>query len=109
MANTKSAEKSARVTARKTVINRRVTSALKTTVKTAKNSTEDGDVAAAQRSTRAAVSSLDKAGSRGYIHPNKAARTASRLMKGLNKMMSDPTPSAKPKAGSGRRASAKKK
>ena len=52
---------------------------------------------------------MDKAGSRGYIHPNKAARTASRLMKGLNKMMSDPTPSAKPKAGSGRRGSAKKK
>ena len=109
MANSKSAEKSARVTARKTVINRRVTSALKTTVKMARNSTEDGDVAAAQRSTRAAVSSLDKAGSRGYIHPNKASRTTSRLMKDLNKMMSDPTPSAKPKAGSGRRGSAKKK
>ena len=109
MANSKSAEKSARVTARKTVINRRVTSALKTIVKTAKSSTEQADVAAAQRSTRAAVSSLDKAGSRGYIHPNKASRTTSRLMKDLNKMMSDPTPSAKPKAGSGRRGSAKKK
>ena len=109
MANSKSAEKSARVTARKTIINRRVTSALKTTVKIARTSAEQGDVAAAQRSTRAAVSSLDKAGSRGYIHPNKASRTASRLMKSLNKMMSDPTPSAKAKAGSGRRGSAKKK
>ena len=52
---------------------------------------------------------MDKAGSRGYIHPNKASRTTSRLMKDLNKMMSDPTPSAKPKAGSGRRGSAKKR
>ncbi len=109
MANSKSAEKSARVSARKTMINRRVTSALKTNIKTARNAVDQGDVAAAQKSTRAAVSSLDRAGSRGYIHRNKASRMASRLMKGLNTMMSDSKPVAKPRAGSARRRSTKKK
>ena len=109
MANSKSSEKSARVSVRKAAINRRVTSSLKTSVKIARQATTEGDVAAAQKSARAAVSSLDRAGSRGYIHRNKASRTASRLMKGLNKMMSGSKPAAKPRAGTGRRGSSKKK
>lgn len=109
MANSKSAEKSARVSARKAAINRRVISPLRTQVKTARKSMESGDIAEAQKSTRTAVSLLDRAGSRGYIHRNKASRLASRLTRGLNKMVSDPTPAAKARVGSQRRSSSKKK
>lgn len=109
MANSRSAEKSARVSARKAVINRRVASALRTQVKTARKAAGSGDVAVAQKSTRTAVSLLDRAGSRGYIHRNKASRLASRLTRGLNKMMSDPTPVTKARAGSQRRSGSKKK
>lgn len=109
MANSKSAEKSARVSARKAVINRRVTSALRTQVKTARKSTDSGDVPEAQKSTRRAVSLLDRAGSRGYIHRNKASRLASRLTRGLNKMVSGVKPATKPKARTQRRGGSKKK
>ena len=69
---------------------------------------ESGDVAEAQKSTRTAVSLLDRAGSRGYIHRNKASRLASRLTKGLNRMISEPSQDAKPRSGSARRGASKK-
>ena len=109
MANSKSAEKSARVSARKAVINRRVITALRTRVKDARQSIDSKDVSAAQKSTREAVAALDKAGTQGYIHPNKASRTVSRLMCHLGKLMTQTAKPAKPKATTRRRTVAKAK
>ena len=87
MANSKSAAKAARVTQRRTIINRRVTSALKTYVKSARDAIQSGEIDVAQKSTRLAVAELDKAGTRGYIHRNEASRTKSRLTRQLNGLM----------------------
>ena len=95
MPYSKSAKKSARITVRRTEINRRVISTLRTYVRKARQAIESGDVAAAQSSTRQAVTKLDKA--RGYIHPNKIARTKSRLVRQLNTVVAKATPAPRPK------------
>lgn len=86
MANIKSAIKRIRSGERKRMRNKPVRSALKTYVRVAQNQigTNDGD-AAAEAVVRA-ISELDKAASKGIIHPNQAARRKSRLMAKLNKM-----------------------
>ncbi len=91
MANSKSAAKSARVTQRKTEINRRVMVSLRTFVKKADTAINRGDVGEAQKSTRLAIEKLDRAGAKGYIHHNTASRTKSRMMVRLNKMMAEAT------------------
>ena len=91
MANSKSAAKSARVTQRKTEINRRVIVSLRTFIKKAHTAIKEGDVDAAQRSTRFAIEKLDRAGTKGYIHHNTVSRTKSRMMIRLNKMMAETT------------------
>lgn len=96
MAYSKSAKKAARVTVRRTEINRRVISTLRTSVKKARQAIESGDVAEAQSATRQAVITLDKA--RGYIHLNKVARTKSRLVRQLNAVVAKATPPPPPQA-----------
>ena len=91
MANSKSAAKSARATGRRTEINRRVIVSLRTFIKKAHAAISEGDIDAAQRSTRVAIEKLDRAGTKGYIHPNTASRTKSRMMLRLNKMMAEAT------------------
>lgn len=91
MANSKSAAKSARVTQRKTEVNRRAIVSLRTFVKKAQNAINEGDIDAAQRSTRIAIEKLDRAGTKGFIHSNTASRTKSRIMRRLNKMMAEAT------------------
>lgn len=79
MANIKSAKKRIKVTEVKTLRNRMIKSALKTTLKKfevaiiAKN-TEDAKVNYVE-----VVKSLDMAASKGVIHKNKAARFKSRF------------------------------
>ena len=97
MPYSKSAKKSARITVRRTEINRRVISTLRTYVRKARQAIESEDVAAAQSSTRQAVIKLDKAGTRGYIHANKADRTKSRLVRQLNTVVAKATPAPRPK------------
>ena len=83
MANTRSAEKMIRVAERRRVRNRAVKSAVKTFIRKA----ERGIVAASEDSTVLvvqAISRLDKAASKGVLHPRNAARRKSRLMKKLN-------------------------
>lgn len=87
MANTKSAEKAARVTRRRTEINRRVKTALKTYVKNARADIGKGDVEQARKATLLAISKLDQAGARGYIHRNTASRSVSRLERRLAALM----------------------
>ena len=83
MANTRSAEKMIRVAERRRVRNRSIKSAVKTYIRKA----ERGIVATAddaQQLVVQAVRSLDKAASKGVLHPRNAARRKSRLMKKLN-------------------------
>ncbi|HZO25963.1 MAG TPA: 30S ribosomal protein S20 [Chloroflexota bacterium] len=83
MANTRSAEKMIRVAERRRVRNRAVKSAVKTFIRKA----ERGIFAASEDSAELvvqAISKLDKAASKGVLHPRNAARRKSRLMKKLN-------------------------
>lgn len=84
MANVKSAEKRIRVTEAKTLRNRMIKSALKTTIKkfeaaVAGNNAEEAKVAFVN-----AVRALDMAASKGVIHKNMASRKKSRLAAKLN-------------------------
>ena len=85
MANTKSALKQIRVSERKLQRKRPI----KTRVKNAlgKAVTSIAGNAGAEATLEAvteAISQLDRAASKGVIHPNNAARRKSRLMKRLN-------------------------
>lgn len=84
MANHKSALKRIRQNEKRRVANRVYRNRTRTLVKTAHAEIESGDVNAAAEATRQAVRDLDKAASRGIIHPRNAARRKSRLMKQLH-------------------------
>ena len=84
MPNIKSAEKRVRVSERKKLKNKSITSLCKTNITKAEKLILSGDLKAAQEAVAVAVTSLDKAAEKGVIHPNNAARRKSRLMKKLN-------------------------
>ncbi len=81
MANIKSQKKRILTNAKAAERNKAVKSELKTRTKSAVNTagTDDGDEA-----LRLAIKKLDKAASKGVIHPNAAARRKSRLMTKVN-------------------------
>jgi len=81
VANIKSQKKRNITNAKAAERNKAVRSELKTRSKTAVKAagTEQGDDAA-----RLAQKKIDKAATKGVIHPNKAARTKSRMMKKAN-------------------------
>ena len=83
MANHKSALKRVRSSERKRVRNQMIRSRTRTEVKKARLAIETGDVNAAREATRLAASALDKAATKGVLHPNNAARRKSRLMQSL--------------------------
>lgn len=85
MANTKSALKMIRVSERRRQHNRPIRSALKTYVGKAVKAIGQNDPSLAESAVRSAVKELDKAATKGVIHPNNAARRKSRLMKRLNR------------------------
>jgi small subunit ribosomal protein S20 len=82
MANTKSAKKNIRKTARRTVQNKAVITRLKSLAKQARAAvaTNDGDARAIAREY---VSAMDKAAKTGVIHANKAAHAKSAMAKVL--------------------------
>ncbi len=80
MANTKSAEKNIRKTARQTDRNKAVRSRLKTLAK--KSGTAEGEEG--QKAAREYISALDKAAKRGIISANKASRHKSKLSGKVN-------------------------
>lgn len=83
MPNTRSAQKMMRVAERRRLRNRIVKSSVKTFIRKA----EHGITAGAeeiQALVVQAVRSLDKAATKGIVHPRNAARRKSRLMKKLN-------------------------
>jgi small subunit ribosomal protein S20 len=80
MANTKSAKKNVRKTARRTAHNQAVITRLKSLAKQAR-AAASGDAAAARDIARAYVSAMDKAAKTGVIHANKASHAKSAMAK----------------------------
>ena len=80
MANIQSQKKRNRQNEKRRVRNKGVRSELKTRVKVAVEAVANGDAGAAE-AVKAAQKRIDKAGSKGVIHKNAAARRTSRLMK----------------------------
>ena len=76
MANTRSAAKRARQTARHSLRNRRVLTRLRTLHKAAKPDAKPDQI-------RAIISAIDKAAKRGIIHRNAAVRRKARLNQAL--------------------------
>ena len=79
MANIKSAQKRIKVTAVKTLRNKMIKSALKTTIKKFELSLVGGNAEEAKVAYASVVKSLDMAASKGIIHRNMAGRKKSRL------------------------------
>jgi small subunit ribosomal protein S20 len=87
LANTKSAIKNVRKSARRREFNRVFRSRARTFVKRTRRLVEAGDLEQAQATAQTAIKALDKAAQKGIIHPNNAARRKSRLMKQLNQAL----------------------
>ena len=82
-------ERSARVTQRRFVRNRSVKRSLRTIRTRAQRTLNSGNAEEAQQVVSGAISAIDVAARKGVIHPNKAARTKSRLARKLNAAQAD--------------------
>jgi small subunit ribosomal protein S20 len=92
LANTKSAIKNVRKSARRRELNRVFRSRARTFVKRTRRLIKAGDLEQAQATAQTAIKALDKAAQKGIIHPNNASRRKSRLMKQLNQALkAEPT------------------
>ncbi len=87
MANTKSAIKNIRKSARKQKRNRVFRSQARTFVKKTRSQIEAGKLEDAQATLLVAIKALDKAAEKNIIHKNNAARSKSRLTKRLNQAL----------------------
>ena len=83
MANTASAKKRIRSSARRQERNRHFRVAARTYFKKTRMLIEAGELESAEEMSRKAISSLDKAARKGIVHPRNASRRKSRLMKAL--------------------------
>lgn len=83
MPNIKSAKKRMKVTAAKTLRNKRVKSSMKTDIKKFETAAQAGAADAAEL-FRKAAGAVDKAAAKGIIHKNKANRKKSQLAKRLH-------------------------
>jgi len=77
---TRSALKAHRQSLRRRIRNRAVKSSTKTAIKNAGTAIVAGDMDAARAAVRTAIAALDRAATKGVIHPNNAARRKSRLL-----------------------------
>lgn len=84
MANIKSAQKRIKVTQVKTLRNKMVKSALKTTIKKFETAVTGGNLEEAKVAFTNVVRALDMAASKGVVHKNMASRKKSRLAAKLN-------------------------
>ena len=85
MANIKSAKKRIKVIAKKTMRNKMIKSRTKTAIKRFLTAINTGDKAQIQDALVTAVSTIDKAASKGVYHKNNASRKKSRLSKMANR------------------------
>lgn len=83
MPNTQSAIKRLRQRKVRTLRNKIVKSSLKTQVKKVLRAVEENDLEKAETEFRLAAKKLDKAGAKGVIHKNAAARKKSRLQNAI--------------------------
>lgn len=83
MPNIKSAKKRVKVIATKTLRNKALNSALKTSIKKA-NVNIANDSENKNESVKLAIKKIDQAVSKGILHKNTAARKKSKLVKKLN-------------------------
>ena len=84
MANIKSAKKRIKVIQAKTLRNKMIRSSVKTAVRKVNEAVAAGDAVQAKQALINAVSTLDKAKSKGVMHKNTASRKVSRLTKKVN-------------------------
>ncbi len=84
MPTTKTAEKEMRAAERRRARNKSVRSQTKTNISHAESVIASGDLEAAKKEVKHAISTLDKEAEKSKIHSNNAARHKSRLMKKLN-------------------------
>jgi len=87
MPNIKSAAKRAEITRVRTLRNRQIKSALKTTIRKFERALNAANMDEARQGLRNAVRAIDKAVTKGILHKNTASRKKSRLSKKLNKML----------------------
>ena len=86
MANIKSAKKRIKVTAKKTLRNKMITSKVKTLVKKVTSAVAVSDNETAKVALAPAVAAIDKAANKGVYHRKTASRKISRLTKSVNKL-----------------------
>jgi small subunit ribosomal protein S20 len=86
MANHPSAEKRNRQRITRTARNRAVTSVVRSQVKRVRAAIAGKDKAAATAALKSAVSQIDKASSKGVIHPKAASRAIARLSAQVHKL-----------------------
>lgn len=86
MANIKSAKKRVLVTATRTARNKAIKSEVKTMIKKVYAAIETKDQDAAKTALKDAISTMDKATSKGVYHKNTTSRKISRLQKAVNAM-----------------------
>ncbi|MCI9008671.1 MAG: 30S ribosomal protein S20 [Lachnospiraceae bacterium] len=86
MANIKSAKKRVLVTATRTARNKAIKSEVKTMIKKVYAAIETKDQDAAKAALKDAISTMDKATSKGVYHKNTTSRKISRLQKAVNAM-----------------------
>ena len=84
MPNHKSAIKRARQNVKRRARNMAVRSRARTSVKAVRSAINAGDKDTALATLKATTSILDKAASKGILHPNNAARRISRLTTQVN-------------------------
>ncbi|MFZ0218473.1 MAG: 30S ribosomal protein S20 [Candidatus Dormiibacterota bacterium] len=89
MANIRSAKKDIRRTAKRTLRNRSVRSAVKTHIVKFRRGLVDGVEETPELAT-VAIASLDRAAAKGILHPNNVARRKSRIQKRLNEAQTAP-------------------
>ena len=82
-------ERSARVTQRRFLRNRSVKRSLRTSRTKSARALAGGDSEAAQQAVHSTLRAIDIAARKGVIHPNRAARTKSRLARKLNAAQAD--------------------
>jgi small subunit ribosomal protein S20 len=86
MANHPSAEKRNRQRVKRTLRNRAVKSAVRTSVKTVREAVAAKDAKTAQTALTAATVALDKAASKGVMPKKTASRTVSRLATAVHRL-----------------------
>ena len=84
---TKSAKKRVRVDEQRRQRNRSIRSQCRGNVVRAGRLVAAGELEAAREAVAVAVTSLDRAVTKGVVHPNNAARRKARLMKKLNRAL----------------------